>query len=66
MSDIRYDYENQAWIVNGRYVRCGHVSPCGCYGKLHEGEQAMKTIWESDGTDGPVLICFPPTKEVQS
>jgi hypothetical protein len=22
--------------------------------------QSMKTIWTSDGTDGPVLICPPP------
>ena len=35
-----FDYTNQAWIVNGRYVRCGHVDAmnCGCFGKLHEGE----------------------------
>ena len=35
-----YDYENQAWILNGRYVRCGHPESmdCGCYGRAHEGE----------------------------
>ena len=33
-----FDYENQAWIVDGRYVRCGHKDECGCYGKLHEGQ----------------------------
>ena len=33
-----YDYTNQAWVVDGKYVRCGHVTECACYGKLHEGE----------------------------
>ena len=35
-----YDYERQAWVKDGRYVRCGHVDPCRCYGRLHEGEPA--------------------------
>lgn len=35
-----YDYRNQAWLENGRYVRCGHSGPCDCYGRLHEGEAA--------------------------
>lgn len=34
-----FDYENQAWIVDGRYVRCGHEAECECYGKIHEGEK---------------------------
>ena len=40
--DIRFDYENQAWIIRGRYIRCGHHKNmnCKCYGKLHEGEEA--------------------------
>lgn len=35
-----YDYKNQAWVVKGRYVRCGHpeIMDCLCYGTLHEGE----------------------------
>jgi hypothetical protein len=39
-----YDYKNQAWIADGRYVRCGHPDSmqCNCYGKLHEGEKAFK------------------------
>ena len=38
--DTYYDYENQAWIQGGRYVRCGHPESmnCRCYGRLHEGE----------------------------
>ena len=35
-----YDYTNQAWVRNGRYVRCGHANQanCKCYGRLHQGE----------------------------
>lgn len=35
-----YDYINQAWVMDGVYVRCGHpeAMDCGCYGKEHEGE----------------------------
>jgi hypothetical protein len=35
-----YDYTNQAWVMNGKYVRCGHpdAMDCDCYGKEHEGE----------------------------
>ncbi len=37
-----YDYEHQAWVVDGRYIRCGHIdtgldTDCKCYGRLHEG-----------------------------
>ncbi len=36
-----YDYENQAWVRDGRYGRCGHPQQmnCGCYGRIHEGEE---------------------------
>ena len=39
-----YDYKNQAWIVDGKYVKCGHpdIMPCNCYGKKHEGEEATR------------------------
>ena len=39
----RYDYENQAWIVNGRYEDCAHPAAmgCECYGRLHAGEAAQ-------------------------
>jgi hypothetical protein len=35
-----FDYANQAWVRNGRYVRCGHPASmnCVCYGRLHQGE----------------------------
>ena len=34
-----YDYDNQAWVADGRYVRCGHPESmtCGCYGRQYEG-----------------------------
>ena len=35
-----YDYNKQAWVKGGRYVRCGHGAPCDCYGRSHEGEKA--------------------------
>ena len=40
-----YDYEHQAWIVNGVYQDCGHPNEmtCGCYGRLHRGETAVIT-----------------------
>jgi hypothetical protein len=36
-----YDYKNHAWVLDGRYVRCGHPEPmrCGCYGRIHAGEE---------------------------
>ena len=44
MKPTYYDYERQAWVVAGRYARCGHgeIVDCRCYGRLHEGEQASK------------------------
>lgn len=35
-----YDYVHQAWVRDGRYVRCGHPASmnCTCYGRLHAGE----------------------------
>ncbi len=25
-TDYQFDYTNQAWVVDGRYVRCGHTT----------------------------------------
>ena len=38
-----YDYENQAWVINGKYIRCGHPESmdCKCYGKECEGEETQ-------------------------
>ena len=37
---LYYDYENQAWVRNEKYIRCGHPESmdCQCYGKLNEGK----------------------------
>lgn len=37
---LAYDYRNQAWLKDGRYMRCGHTEACDCYGRLHQGEAA--------------------------
>ena len=37
-----YDYDNQAWVINGKYRRCGHLTKCTCYGTIHEGEETRK------------------------
>lgn len=38
-----YDFANQAWVLNGRYVDCAHVrQDCGCFGRLHAGEPVAK------------------------
>lgn len=38
-----FDYEHQAWVKDGYYVRCGHPESmaCGCYGREHEGEASQ-------------------------
>ena len=38
--ELAYDYTNQAWVVDGKYQRCGHPQDmdCACYGKIHQGE----------------------------
>lgn len=35
-----FDYVNQAWVMNGRYIECGHpeTMACDCYGREHKGE----------------------------
>ena len=39
----QYDYEKQAWIVDGLYTNCGHAQhiDCNCWGRLHQGEKAQ-------------------------
>ena len=34
-----FDYDRQAWVKGGKYVRCGHPESmnCGCYGRENEG-----------------------------
>ena len=41
-TELYFDYEHQAWVRHGLYLRCGHLEAvdCGCYGRIHEGEAA--------------------------
>ena len=43
LSGIKYDYTNQAWLIDGHYEPCSHPESmnCGCFGKLHAGEPAQ-------------------------
>ena len=42
-----YDYSKQAWVVDGKYMRCGHPEskPCprigNCYGRTHENRPCL-------------------------
>jgi hypothetical protein len=42
VNGLSYDYTNQAWIQNDKYVPCNHPATldCRCFGKLHAGETA--------------------------
>lgn len=39
-----YDYKNQAWVLKGLYVRCGHPESmsCNCYGRINEGKECKE------------------------
>jgi hypothetical protein len=41
-----FDYANQAWVKDGKYIRCGHpeTMDCQCYGKEHAGESVTLSI----------------------
>jgi hypothetical protein len=52
-----YDYLNQAWVLDGVYMTCGHLEPdCGCYGKLHAGEYYSENIPRKP----PTRVTLPP------
>ncbi len=38
-----YDYDKQAWVLDGVSIDCGHPKDmdCGCYGGLHAGEETL-------------------------
>lgn len=40
--EVRFDYVNQAWIIDGEVQDCGHPAAmdCSCYGRSHAGELA--------------------------
>ena len=41
-----FDYTNQAWVQNGRYLRCAHGPDlaCGCFGKINQGKRPSAAI----------------------
>jgi hypothetical protein len=41
-----FDYTNQAWVQNGRYLRCGHPTEmeCDCFGRTHQGERPSRAV----------------------
>jgi len=48
-----FDYANQAWIEDGRYMPCGHEKPCECYGTKHELE-IVRILWDGHTIPGTV------------
>jgi len=40
--EIQFDYDNQAWIINGVYQDCNHPESmdCQCFGRLNAGKRA--------------------------
>jgi hypothetical protein len=45
-----FDYDKQAWVADGKYVRCGHPETmnCKCHGKAHAGESVSLSIETMD------------------
>ncbi len=41
-----FDYDKQAWVKDGRYLRCGHPESmtCGCFGREHTGEPVRVSV----------------------
>ena len=49
-----FDYSNQAWVVDGKFVPCGHVNRngvrrCSCFGTIHAHEPCTTTEAENTG-----------------
>jgi hypothetical protein len=44
--ETQFDYDNQAWIIDGIYQNCNHPASMAkhcearCYGRTHQGERA--------------------------
>ena len=52
-----YDYTRQAFVKRQRYVTCGHLDACGCYGKAHAGEPAdVHTLANCEQMSGGVHV----------
>ncbi len=52
-----FDYDNQVWVRDGKYVPCGHPKSmqCNCYGRLHEGEETTIPRIDFDTGELPEL-----------
>ena len=35
-----FDYDRQVWLRAGRYLDCGHLDACECFGRRHAGAPA--------------------------
>ena len=60
MSSTTYDYDNQAWIVDGVYQDCNHPDTmnCKCYGRINKGKRSTPdNIDTRCGCDNPQCIC---------
>ena len=46
-----FDYVYQAWVRNGRYVRCGHPESmtCNCYGRGNENVRCVRRKVQNEG-----------------
>lgn len=53
-----FDYNNQAWVEDGKYVRCGHPESmhCGCYGRRFEGLTPAQVKTLSPGLDSAYRV----------
>lgn len=40
VTETKYDYTNQAWVIDGLYQPCNHpeTMDCQCFGRVHAGE----------------------------
>lgn len=55
-----FDYINQSWVKEGRYITCGHpeTMTCDCYGRIHHGETTQPGRLDgSEPEDTAVTLC---------
>lgn len=57
-NSLNYDYDNQAWVKDGKYLSCCHPESmqCKCFGKLHKGE--TRDMIESIFIQLTCLVCY--------
>lgn len=60
--ETHFNFELGAWVVGGKFIRCGMrgSGPCQCYGCRHEGERETS---EMDlGGDIPETLLLAPSQ----